>query len=338
MRMKEIMNLTYELKDAERVAIAGHVRPDGDAIGSCLGLYLYLKEVMPQLEVTVYLEAIPERYRILQGIEGVCSDSETDIVYDVFFALDSADRERLGKNAKYLDAAKKTICIDHHISNKGFADVNLILPDASSTSEIVLGLMEEDRIPQGAAEALYLGIVHDTGVFRHSCTSPETMEAAAKLMRRGIDISRIINETYYDKTYIQNQILGRALLESILLMNGKVIFSVVRRKEMKFYGVEPSDLDGIVQVLMGTTGVEAAIFLYETAPQEYKVSMRSRKIIDVSVIAAQFGGGGHVRAAGCTLQGNVYDVVNNITYYMEKQLKAAENKKPAKIAKQENLE
>ena len=322
------MNLTTELTGACSAAIAGHLRPDGDAVGSCLGLYQYLKTSMPELQVTVYLEEVPDAYRILQGCEDICCDFSEDRKYDVFLALDCADRERLGKSVKYFESAKKTICIDHHISNTGFADVNEIHPDASSTSEIVFGLLDKSLIPKSSAEALYLGIVHDTGVFRHSCTSPSTMEAAAELMRKGVDTSRIINETYYDKTYHQNQILGRTLLESILLMDGKIIFSAVRIKEMRFYGVTPADLDGIVQILMGTKGVEAAIFLYETAPQEYKVSMRSRGKVDVSRIASFFGGGGHKLAAGCTMQGNLYDVVNNITYHMERQLQPEEQEKP----------
>ncbi len=140
-------------------------------------------------------------------------------------------------------------------------------------------------------------------------------------MRKGIDAAGIINRTFYDKTYHQNQILGRALLESILLMDKKVIFSAIRQKEMDFYGVGPSDLDGIVQVLMSTADTEAAIFLYEVSPQTFKVSLRSREFVDVSTIAAYFGGGGHIRAAGCTMQGSIYDVVNNITLHIEKQLR-----------------
>lgn len=318
--MNKTLKLDEELQGVRTVAIAGHIRPDGDAVGSCVGLYQYLKQNYPHLEVTVYLEEIPKAYGMIRGTEEICHDFSGEKQHDLFFCLDCADEKRLGPAAKIEERAKRTICIDHHISNGGFADVNCIYPDASSTSEIVFGLLDEERISPEAAEALYMGIVHDTGVFRHSCTAPETLEAAAKLMRKGICSNRIINETYYDKTYYQNQILGRALLESILLLDGKIIFSAVRQKEMTFYGVKPSDLDGIVQVLMGTTGVEAAIFLYETAPQEFKVSMRSKEHIDVSKIASYFGGGGHIRAAGCNMQGSVYDVVNNITYHMERQL------------------
>lgn len=320
MRMEQTVNLDRELKGVKTVGIAGHIKPDGDAFGSCAGLAWYLKKNYPDKEVTVYLEQLPSCYHIIAGADDICHDCTEEKSYDLFFSLDCADEKRLGAAARYLHTAKRTICIDHHVSNTGFADLNCIYPDASSTSEIVLGLLDEEKISFESAEALYMGIVHDTGVFRHSCTSPETMEAAAKLMRRGVRCNKIISDTYYDKTYYQNQILGRALLESVLLLDGKIIFSAVRQKEMEFYEVTAADLDGIVQMLMGTVGVEAAIFLYEIAPQEFKVSLRSRETVDVAQIASYFGGGGHVRAAGCTMQGSIYDVVNNITYHMEKQI------------------
>lgn len=319
-----MIDLAQELEGVSTIAIAGHIRPDGDAVGSCLGLYLYLKENFPEKKAVIYLEKIPAAYEIMHGTEEICHDFENAEAPDLFFSLDCADLDRLGDAQKIQSQAKKTICIDHHISNIGFADVNYIVPDASSTSELVCGLLDDAKLPQSAAAALYMGIAHDTGVFRHSCTSPETMEKAARLMRHGIDCSKIINRTYYDKTYHQNQILGKALQESMLLLDGRVIFSVVRLKDMDFYDVKPSDLDGIVQQLMGTIGAEAAIFIYETNPNEYKVSMRSKEIINVSEIAGYFGGGGHIRAAGCNMQGSVHDVVNNITLHMEKQLKQAE--------------
>jgi phosphoesterase RecJ-like protein len=317
-----MINLIQELENVTSVAIAGHIRPDGDAIGSCLGLYHYLKKNYPQIEATVYLEAIPYAFRTVSGIDEICHDFNQDKQFDLFFCLDCADEKRLGKAVNYLKKAKKTICIDHHISNAGFADVDYIVPQASSTSELICTILDEEKLPVEAAETLYMGIVHDTGVFRHSCTSPETMEIAAKLMRKPIDCSKIINMTYYDKTYHQNQILGRALLESILVMDGRVIFSAVKQKEMDFYGVTTADLDGIVPLLMGTVGTEVAIFMYEIAPQTFKVSLRSREVIDVSKVASYFGGGGHVRAAGCTMQGSVYDVVNNLTMHIEQQYKS----------------
>ncbi len=306
------------------MAMAGHLRPDGDAIGACLGLGHYLRANMPELEVTIYMEEVPSQYHLLQGADEIRTDFSADETYDVFFALDCADASRLGKAKKYFDSAGRTVCIDHHVSNPGYADANEILPDASSTSEIVCGLLDEERIPKAAAEALYLGIVHDTGVFRYSCTAPETMETAAKLMRKGIDSNRIINETFYDKTYVQNQLLGRALSRSVLLLNGKVIVSYIRGKELTLYGAGSSDMEGIVETLMGTTGTEASVFLYETGLNEYKVSMRSRNIVDCSVIAKTLGGGGHVRAAGCSVCGEICDAVDMIVHHMEEQILDAE--------------
>lgn len=322
-----LKKIKEEIQGVKTVAVSGHIRPDGDCVGSCTGLSLYLKENFPELErVDVYLEEIPESYFLLKGTEDILHDCTADREYDLFIALDCGDKERLGAAAKYFDSAKKTLCYDHHISNLGFADVNYIEPQISSTSELVYGAMDTEKISRETAEALYMGIVHDTGIFQYSCTSPETHMAAAELLKKGIRASEIIDVTYMEKTYVQNQILGRALLESIMVLDRKCIISSIRMKDMAFYGITPKDLDGIVSQLRLTKGVEVAMFLYETGNHEYKVSMRSKSVVDVSAIAKIFGGGGHVRAAGCSMQGSFYDVVNNLTKYIEKQMKAAEEK------------
>ena len=316
--------LSEVLKGAGTVGIAGHVHPDGDCVGSCLGLALYIRENYPGIETKVYLEDFSDSFQFLRGAKEVISDCSSEVEHDVFFALDCGDEARLGDAAKYFRSASKTVCIDDHISNLSFAQLNYIEPEASSASELVCNLMEEDKITKEIAEALYMGIIHDTGVFQYSCTSSHTMKIAGMLMDKGIDFSKIVDDTYYSKTYVQNQILGRALLESVMMLDNKIVFTALRQKDLAFYGVTYKDLDGIVQQLRNTKGVEAAIFLYETGPQEYKVSMRSNGAVDVSKIACYFGGGGHVRAAGCTMQGSVYDVVNNLVDHMYKQLKQVE--------------
>ena len=225
---------------------------------------------------------------------------------------------------KYFETAGKTLCIDHHITNPGFAEQNWVDAQASSTAELVYQALEEDKISKETAEAVYLGIIHDTGVFQYSNTTPRTMQIAGRLMAKGIDFSRIIEDTFYRKTYVQNQVLGRALMESILLLDGKIIVGRIRQKDMSFYGVGPADLEGIVSQLRVTAGVEVAIFLYETGTQEYKASLRSNGIVDVSAVCSYFGGGGHVKAAGCTMHGSLYDVVNNLTLHIEQQLNDSE--------------
>lgn len=318
-----MINLAEELKDVKSIAIAGHIRPDGDAVGASLGLYHYLKKNYPDIETTVYLESVPDAYRIIPGVSEICHDFEQKKEHDLFFCLDCSDMKRLGAAAAYCVTAAKTICIDHHISNGGFAQINYIVPTASSTSELVFTILDEEKIPRESAEALYMGIAHDTGVFQYSCTSPETMEAAAQLLRKGINGSEIIEKTYFEKTYIQNQILGRALLESMLVLEKQVVVSVVSRKEMEFFEAMPSDLEGIVAQLRQTRGVEVAIFLHEIDTQEYKVSLRSKGKVNVSRIAQYFGGGGHVRAAGVTMKGSAHDVINNLLGQIVLQLNEA---------------
>lgn len=315
------------LKGKTSVAIGGHERPDGDCIGSCMGMYLYLKQTYENMEVDVYLQEIPEVFKVITETEHIKHSIPTDKQYDLFICLDCGDEERLGFSAPLFQSAGTTLCIDHHISNTGFADENYIVPDASSTSELVYRLMDKEKIEKSIAEALYVGIVHDTGVFQYSCTSPDTLRAAADLLSRNINAPALIEHTFYEKTYAQNQILGRALLESIVFMDGACIFTSVTRAIMQFYGVTVKELEGIVSQLRVTKGVEVAIFLYELEPNIYKVSLRSKEKVDVSMIAKYFGGGGHVRAAGCTMPGTVHDVINNLSKQIALQLGQKDEKK-----------
>lgn len=308
------------IKDMKTVAISGHIRPDGDCIGSCIGLYNYIKENYQSVDVDVYLQPFSEKFKFLKYSDLVKHENTTDKKYDLFIMLDSSSADRMGEFLPIFENAAKTLCIDHHISNEKFAMENIVFPEASSTCEVLYGLMDEEKIGYHTAEALYMGIVHDSGAFKYSNTSAKTMSIAGKLMEKGIPFTSIIDNTFYTKTYIQNQILGRALLESVLIFDGKCIFSVVTRKEMEFYDISYKDLDGIVEQLRVTKGVECAIFLYETDELEYKVSMRSNEIVDVSRIATYFGGGGHIRAAGFNMKGTAYDVINNVTEQLEIQL------------------
>lgn len=315
------MDLLKECSGAERIGISAHIRPDGDAIGSTMALYLYLKKCLPQAEIKLFLEAVPDCFGHLKYLHEIDSAYGDEPVFDVFFALDTAS-DRLGKAEEFFRAARKTINIDHHISNeKGCGDVNVVFPKASSTAEVLYGLLEEEKLDEDIAVALYTGIIHDCGVFQYSNTSPETLQIAAKLIGYGFNFSRIIEESFYQKTYLQNQILGRALMESIRFMDGRCIVSCVDKKMMNFYNVVPSDLDGIVNQLRNIKGVDCAIFMYETGAMEYKVSMRSNEYVNVSRVASYFGGGGHICAAGCTMKGTMHDVINNLSLHIEAQLK-----------------
>ena len=307
------------VEQAQKIVILGHVNPDGDCAGSCLAVYNYIREQYPDKMVDVYLEPVSRKFSYLSGYDQIHNEPK-DETYDLCICMDSSDKERLGEFVRYFDTADQTICIDHHVTNPGYAMDNVIEGQASSASEVVFFQMDEEKISKAVAECIYTGIVHDTGVFKHSNTSQRTMEVAGKMISRGIDFSSIIDDSFYRKNYHQTQILGRALLESVTFCDGQCIFTVVRKKDMEFYGVDKSDLDGIVDQLRVIEGVEVAIFLYEVGIHMFKVSMRSNKKVDVSRIAAYFGGGGHVKAAGCTMSGSVHDVVNNLSEHIEKQL------------------
>ena len=315
----DLIHILELVKDAETIAIAGHVNPDGDCTGSTLAMYNYLKHTGKTIDV--YLEPIGREFRDLPGADIIKNEAE-DKVYDVFFMMDLGDIDRIGVVSKLFETAKKTICIDHHITSKGIADKNFILPTLSSTCEIVFEMMDVELITKDVATCLYTGIIHDTGVFHHSCTSKRTMEIAGELMAKGIDFAGIIDHNFYSRTYKQNQVLGRCLMESLLLWDGVGIVSYVTQKELDFYMVDNSDLGGIIDQLRLTEGVKVAIFIHEKEPHTYKVSMRSTvPDIDVSKVAAFFGGGGHKMAAGCTIpSGKVHDVINNITKQLQFQL------------------
>jgi len=317
-------NINAEIIGAKTIAIAGHVRPDGDCIGSCTALYLYLFQNKDQFgidQIDVYLEHFGKEFDLLGGVKDIKHSYECDMEYDIFISLDCGSLDRLGNALKYFNSAKKTINIDHHISNQNFGKVSHVVADASSTCEVLFTLFDEDKITKEIAASLYVGLIHDTGVFKHSNTSEKTLQIAGKLISKGIPFSTLIDESFYARTYMQNQVLGRCLMESILALDGKVVIASLNRKMLDFYGASSPDLDGIIDQLRVTKGTEVAIFIYETNFHEFKVSMRSNGELNVSRIAVYFGGGGHIKAAGCTMTGTVHDVINNLTQHIEAQLK-----------------
>ena len=218
------------ISKAGTIALGGHVRPDGDCAGSCMGLYNYVRENFPEKEIDVYLEELPNTLKFMKNTDKIRHEVTEEKTYDLFIALDCGDMGRLGFSAVLFKKAAVRFCVDHHVSNQSFADQNYIMPDASSTSELIYNLLDYGKMSVETAECLYTGMVHDTGVFRYSCTHPSTMRAAAALMEKGIDFTKIITETFDEKTYAQNQILGRALLESFLLWTEDVLCLTLQKK------------------------------------------------------------------------------------------------------------
>lgn len=196
------MTIDEMLSQENTVAIFGHVRPGGDCIGSTLGLFNYIKDNYPQISATVFVEGFPESYRLLSGSDQTLPEYDGRDV-DLAFLLDTPSFERCGaKGAECLAKAKFTCNIDHHISNPlNLCNVNIVEPEASSASEVLFYQLDKNKISKNAANCMYLGVVHDTGAFKFSCTSKRTMNAVGDFIDKGCDFAKIVYETYYTRSY-----------------------------------------------------------------------------------------------------------------------------------------
>ena len=316
-----IRSLDEFLHGKQHIGITGHVKPDGDCVGSTLGLLNYIREQYPGAVSEVYLEFVPEVFRFMKYADEVKTDYPKAEAFDLFIVLDCGSKSRIGDAAPYFDAAHHTLCIDHHVSNTGFADENHVFPDASSTAELVYELLDPEKVSKNVAECLYTGIVHDTGVFQYSCTKRRTMEIAGILMEKGISYPRIISDTYFRKTYAENRLLGVALKKSRLHLGGAVISAILEEEDYASVGATGKDTEGIVAQLRNTKGTESAILIYKNLGTDtYKLSLRSTECVDCAQITAHYGGGGHVRAAGATITKDPNEVLTEILSLMERYL------------------
>lgn len=316
------MQIDELLLEAKSVAIFGHVRPDGDCVGSTLGLYNYIKDNYPSIDAHIFLERFPENYKILSNADKTSEvyNDEFD-TFDLAFLIDTPSFERIGANGEScVKSARKTCNIDHHISNPlNLCTTNFVDAKASSACEVLYFLLNPAKISKDTAECLYLGIVHDTGAFKFSSTGQKTMEAIGNLLETGIDFSRIINETYYTRTYTQTLVTGYAMMTSKLALDGKVVYSYLTPEDMQRYSVTPVELSNVIDTLREVSGTEVAIFLYPVNG-EYKISLRSNYVVDVNKIAGVFGGGGHIRAAGGNSKESPEETIKKILLLIQQQL------------------
>ena len=307
------------IEAADTIAVTGHIHPDGDCIGSFLGLRQYILDNYPGKSVTVYLESIAPEFLFLSGADSVKQETESKS-YDLFFVLDCSSLDRIEPYLSMYERAAKTFCIDHHISSKGIGQEYILKPQASATCEVLYELFETDRISLSCAYCLYTGIVHDTGVFKHSNTTKQTMEYAGDLISKGINTSKVIDETFYQKTFVQNRVMGQALVNSRLYEDGQIILSYLNKDEMQALGADSGDTNGIIDQMRVTKGVEAAVFLYALDKDTYKVSMRSNGRVNVAAISEEFSGGGHVRAAGFSMKAGLEEVTGIVLSKIREQL------------------
>ncbi len=306
--LDSLMDQAVELiKKAENVYICSHVQPDGDNIGSTLALYMAIEKIKENVNV-IKVDEIPSDFFFLPNIQ-VYKEYTTAESVDLFISLDSSDIERLGAGKELLKKANKVINIDHHATNDNFGDVNIVLPTASATGEIVYKFIKHMgvEIDKDIATCLYTAISMDTGRFMYSNTSYETHLIASELLKVGIDLNSINIHLYQNRSIERTKLFLEALYNMEFHLDGKIGLVVVTQEMLAKNNAKLEDTEGIVSFIRDTGPVEVACLLKEIAEKEVKVSLRSKQHVDVSKIALHFGGGGHIRAAGCT----IYDTIDN---------------------------
>ena len=309
------------LSASKKVVIAGHVKPDGDAIGSCFALGLGLKKMGK--EPIVLLESCNDKYSIIEGKEFLYDGNLDDLVdFDVFVSLDTSTPARLGFTEAVLKRAPISICVDHHLVSEKFCDLNYIDSNSSSTSELMYDILAKlVMLDTKIATALYAGMVYDTNGFCHNSTTRETHYRAGTLLDFKINFNEIYNEFFYMHTIIEAKIFAVAINNLEILADYPVAYTFVTKEEMEKLGAKAQDTDGIASYVLNTRGIEVGLFVYPLPGEGMKVALRS-KGIDIRVIAERFGGGGHKLAAGANIESdNIEEVVSKVLEEIKKEIK-----------------
>ena len=315
MTLDEIL---IEIKNAETIVISAHESPDGDAIGSCMAMKLILEKLGKNPDVI-----IPEYSRLfnfLPEIDEVKKESNVEC-YDLAISLDCANLARLvGK--EYFEKAKKTIVIDHHGSNNMYGDLNYVNPASPACCEILAGMLEYYNmdISKDIGTCIMTGIITDTGGFRHPTITAETFDFTAELIRKGVNVSDIYKKALRTQTKANFLLSKRAIERMEILEDGKVTFTYIDLKDEEEVNAEPGDHEGLVELGRDIEDVEVSIFIREKEENTYRISLRSGNYVNVSDVCLVFGGGGHQRAAGATIQGTLEEVKEKVLKEIRKVL------------------
>ncbi len=302
------------LREGVRFAILGHVRPDGDALGSQLALGLSLKQLGKDVRIWNE-EGMLEKYSFLPNANLLTKPPAEPEDVDVAIALDTAIQNRLGNSLAAVRSAKVWINIDHHPSNPGYGDLVYIDPNSPATGQILFELIKSEKLPIDAAiaENLYVAISTDTGSFQYPNTTARTFEIAAELVRAGVDVGRVSQLTYENYPRRRVELLRDLLGTMRFDANDRVASFSLSLATAKKLGVLPEDNEGLIDHLRAIRGVIVAVFFEELADGKVRVSMRSKnEKVNVCAICEKFGGGGHVLAAGARVRGSLAEVERRI--------------------------
>ncbi|MDR1536566.1 MAG: bifunctional oligoribonuclease/PAP phosphatase NrnA [Clostridiales bacterium] len=294
------------LLSSDGFVLAGHINPDGDAIGSCLALGMALKNMGKT--VHVLLESFSNKFSVIPGCDLIYSGSIEELDFNVFIALDCGATDRLGESAKLLSRAKIVACIDHHASHESFAPYTCLDPLASSTCELVYQLISPlGLLDDAIASAIYAGICTDTGGFRYESCGSYAMGIVSELLKLKVPSTDIYNGLMMSRSLIEAKVLSRAVEKLQMHEGGKIAATFMCADDLNELGAGSQEAGGVAAYLLNIEGVEASLFIYEKARGCLKASFRAHTL-EVMGVAERFGGGGHKLAAGCVVYGDITKV------------------------------
>lgn len=306
-------NATYDqlgeaLNAHQSFVLLSHIRPDADAIGSQIALGESLRAMGKTVRL-INEDGLPENLEFLPGSEHIETPPEEPLEVEVAIALDTATKPRLGEGAlTSASLAKLWLNIDHHKSNPGYGDLNLIVPTSPATGEILYDLITglDLPLPDATRDSIYVAVSTDTGSFQYPSTTAKTYEMAADLIRRGVNVGEINSKTYDEEPYRKLELM-RSLLNTLERSKDGLVANWMMRDQIRIdYGLKPEDSEGLIDIIRGIRGVLVAAFFEELPDRRVRVSLRSKdRRFDVCQVAQQFGGGGHSLAAGIRMPGPI---------------------------------
>jgi phosphoesterase RecJ-like protein len=293
-------NVLTAIRANDTFLISTHKSPDGDALGSCIALGLALKQLGKQVTYA-FEKPSSTKFSFLTEL-GALENADLERSFQVGLFLDASDPDHL-YDAKLMEKCRVRVNVDHHVSNVGYGNINFVDVHASATAEIVYELIQQlgVELDNEMALAIYTGIVSDTGNFKYSNVTYKTHEIAGKLYKISNPYWEISKKLFDELSFDKVQIIGFALGKIQLIKNGKVALIHLTNNDLKQF-TDDIDMEGIINYARDIIGVEVALLIKETSPQVFKLSMRSNTDFDVSVVAVHFDGGGHAKAAGCTVR------------------------------------
>lgn len=318
--MITVKELSKKLLSERRVALFCHTRPDGDTIGSACALKLALTDKGVSADVFCS-DAVPQKFLFLEETNNVIKDYFGDFSeYSALIAIDNAEITRLGDFTDAFSRHKNTYSIDHHVSNTRYAKVNFIA-DRSSNAENVFAILTEigAEITPEIANLLAMGVMTDTGGFRHKNVTVATFSDAAKLVEFGADMNKIYYNTFTRQRKERAELFGKTMSKIRYFHGGRVAVASIRLRDFAETKALQEETEGFIDFVMGIIGVEVGACIMETDSNKFKVSLRSNGA-DVNAVAAIFGGGGHKLASGCKITGEYEEAVDKLVFAISKYL------------------